>query len=87
MSTNHTIPMSTEADILQRLDSLLAFLSQDPTPINQQRAEDYQRVLNQIRQTYVGNHGKLPQKMRQLLGKIEADLQTHGLLINQEKGV
>lgn len=87
MSTNHTIPASTEADTLQRLDSILALLPQVQTQIGQPRAEDYQRVLNQIRQTYVGNHGKLPQKMRQLLSKIEADLQAHGLLINQEKGV
>ena len=87
MSTNHTIPPSTEADTLQRFDSLWIFLSQAPTSIAQKRVEDYQRVLNQIRQTYVGNHGKLPPKMRQLLSKIEADLQTHGLLVDQEKGV
>jgi len=73
MSINHTIPPSMEADTLLR-DTLL-------------RAEDYQRVLNQIRKTYVGNHGKLPLKMRQLLGKIEADLQTHGRLVDLEKGV
>ena len=87
MSTNHTIPASTEADTLQRLDSLLALLPQVQTQIGQPRVEDYQRILNQIRQTYVYNHGKLPLKMRQLLGKIEADLQTHGLLVDPEKGV
>lgn len=87
MSTNHTIPPSTEANTLQRLDLLLAFLPQVQTQIGQPRAEDYQRVLNQIRQTYVSNHGKLPLKMRQLLSKIEADLQTHGLLVDLEKEV
>jgi hypothetical protein len=75
MSTNHTIPASIEADALQRLDLLLALLSQAQTQISQPRREDYQRVLNQIRETYVYNHGKLPPKMRQALSNIEADLQ------------
>ena len=87
MSTNHTIPPSIEADILQRIDSLLTFIPQIQTQIGQPRAEDYQRVLNQIRKTYIYNHSKLPQKMRRALSHIEADLQTYGLLIEQEKGV
>ena len=87
MSTNHTIPTSTEADILQRIDSLLTFIPQIQTQIGQQRAEDYQRVLNQIRKTHIYNHSKLPQKMRQVLSHIEADLQAHGLLVDPEKGV
>lgn len=87
MSTNHTIPASIEADALQRIDSLLALISQAQTQIGQQRVEDYQRVLNQIRETYVHNHGKLPPKMRQALSNIEADLQADGLFEGLEKEV
>lgn len=79
MSTNHTIPASIEADALQRIDFLLALISQAQTQIGQQRVEDYQRVLNQIRETDVHNHGKLPPKMRQALDNIEADLKADGL--------
>lgn len=87
MSTNHTIPAPIEADALRRIDFLLALLSQAQTQISQPRREDYQRVLNQIRETYIHNHGKLPPKMRQALSNIEADLQAHGLLKDREKEV
>lgn len=49
MSTNHTIPASIEADALQRLDFLLALISQTQTQISQPRREDYQRVQPQYR--------------------------------------
>jgi len=87
MSTNHTIPASIEADALQRIDFFLSILSQAQTQISQPRVEDYQRVLNQIRETYVYNHGKLPPKMRQALDNIEADLKADGLFEGLEKEV
>lgn len=49
MSTNHTIPASIEADALQRIDFLLALISQAQTQIGQQRVEDYQRVQPRYR--------------------------------------